>query len=680
MQIFGEKYFENPIEKIIAFDNEGFIKAFPRIEELRKRYYLLGYIRYESKDIFLGKKIKSNLPLLYFECYEEVKSAEIQEYKNPLELSIESQLTYQEYLIAIDKIKQEISNGNTYEVNYTYDWKVSTDLDGVELFNSILPRQKTPYNAYIKNEYEEILSFSPELFFELEGNKIHTKPMKGTIKRGKTEQEDVRNIEFLKNDEKNRAENVMIVDLLRNDLGKIAKTGSVKVDKLFEIETHPTLHQMTSEISAELEENITLFDVFEAIFPCGSITGAPKISTMEIIEKFEIGSRGVYCGAIGLLSPEKTIFSVPIRILQRQKTKINDCACHCEEGQSPDAAIQKANTGLLHCVCNDIKKYTCRVGGAIVWDSTAEEEWEETLTKISFLNNAEVVGRDCYPADIKLVETMLVQDGKIQFLDEHLARMENSAKELGFVFNKEKCLVSLRASKTSAAIQKKDKILRLLLNKQGNFETQILSIDEIKTNKVTISKTPVQNDNKLLYHKTTYRPWYDESMKKIKAGEVFDEIFFNEKGELTEGARSNIILQIGDEFFTPPIKCGLLSGIMRQKLINDLHPHPEFPAFVPHAEIHPSPQLCSPSPQSSPRVERKNNKKEYRWGEGTLLGKIQEKVLYLDDLKNAEKVFCINSVREIIEVQLEVNGTSPLRGEVDFQYEQRRILESRERV
>lgn len=172
--------------------------------------------------------------------------------------------------------------------------------------------------------------------------------MKGTVKRGSTEQEDKENIKFLKNDIKNRAENVMIVDLLRNDLSKIAKTGSVKVQKLFDIETHKTLHQMTSEITANVSENKNLYDILEAIFPCGSITGAPKISTMEIIEQLEFGKRNIYCGAIGFLSPQETIFSVPIRILQK---------------------ASKENL------------YKYRVGGAIVWDSDIKDEWEETLQK-----------------------------------------------------------------------------------------------------------------------------------------------------------------------------------------------------------------------------------------------------------------------------------------------------------
>lgn len=566
MQIFKDMVFENPIEIIEAFDNESFKKAFSKIEDFRKRpnCYLLGYIRYEAKEIFLGKEIKSDFPLLYFEAYQEGKMARRKEGRQnsafrPIDLSTYQLIDYKTYAENINRIKEQIACGNTYQVNYTYDWKIETQMDGFDLYNSILHNQITPYNSYIKNKYEEILCFSPELFFELEGNKIKTKPMKGTVKRGENEKEDLGNIEFLKNDIKNRAENVMIVDLLRNDLGKIAKTGSVKVDKLFEVETHKTVHQMTSEVSAELEDDKTLFDIFEAIFPCGSITGAPKINTMKIIDELEQGKRDVYCGAIGLISKDKTIFSVPIRTLQKKNNK---------------------------------DFFTCRVGGAVVWDSTPEDEWEETLTKIKFLQS-----------DFKIIETILVKDGEPQLLEQHLARMKKSAQELGFVFDEQsaKCkvqsVVGLDCYRAT--------ILRILSDKKGDFETQILSLDEIKTNKIKVSKSPINSKENMLYHKTTYRPWYEKSKEKIKSGEIFDEIFFNEKGELTEGARSNIVLQIRGELYTPPIECGLLNGIMRQELLNQK--------------------------------------------------KVKEKVLCLEDLKNAEKIFCINSVRGIVEVKNDFN-------------------------
>jgi len=585
MQIFAKKQFKNPIGIIQAFDNESFVEAFKKIEDFRKKYYLLGYIRYEAKEAFLGNKIKSKFPLLYFEVFEKATSPKQKPKTLQSNLTPTPSIDYATYANAIEQIKEEITSGNTYELNYTYDYKITTEMDGFDLYQSILPNQITPYNAYIKNEYEEILCFSPELFFELKNNKIKTKPMKGTVKRGESSEQDKKNIEFLKNDIKNRAENVMIVDLLRNDLGKIAKTGTVKVDKLFEIETHKTLHQMTSEISAELPDGTTLFEIFEAIFPCGSITGAPKINTMKIIDELEVGSRNVYCGAIGLITPEKTVFSVPIRTLQKKNTE---------------------------------DFYSCRVGGAIVWDSTPKDEWEETLTKIEFLtngsNNSDETEKSGAKSqdktleslkqkalnEVKLVETILVEKKEVKYKDEHFARMKKSAKELGFKF---------APWEPKKGKRKKDKeetyILRILLSKNGNFETQHHHLSEIKTNRVTISKTQIDSSEKLLYCKTTYRPWYDEAKEKIKAGKVFDEIFFNEKGELTEGSRSNVLLQIDGELFTPSVASGLLKGVLRQKMLKT--------------------------------------------------GGITEKKLYLDDLQNAEKVFCINSVRGIVEVEVDFN-------------------------
>lgn len=538
MTIFGEKIFTNPIKIIKAFNHNDIKEAFATIEELKNKFYLVGYIRY---DIF-KEQINNKFPLLYFEVYTTYNIYKTKKVKNLL-LKPRPCVNFCEYSEAINKIKYEISCGNTYEVNYTYDFEVPYEGDDFELFEFLLNKQKTPYNFYLKNNYDTVLSFSPELFFTLKDNHILTKPMKGTIKRGRNEKEDKDLIEFLKNDEKNRAENVMIVDLLRNDLGRIAKTGSVKVTKLFEIETHKTLHQMTSQIEADLKENTTLFDIFKAIFPCGSITGAPKISTMRIIDKVEKGSRDIYCGAIGMISPEETIFSVPIRILQKKQGE---------------------------------KSFKYRVGGAIVWDSDIQDEWEETLTKTKFLNS-----------DFQIIETIKVENGKLLYEKEHFKRMENSAKHFGFKFA------------YPQITPKQDGILRLLLNKNGEISEEFKPLIKSKTNKISISPIKINSQNEFLYHKTTYRPWYYDSYQKIANGEIYDEIFFNEKGELTEGARSNIILQINGKLHTPPVKCGLLDGIFKKSMKN-----------------------------------------------------ISEKILYKKDLENAEKIFCVNSVRGIVEVKL----------------------------
>ena len=537
MVIFGDKIFENPIKVIKALTQHELGEAFEQIELLKDKFYLVGYLRYEALNCE-----KSEFPLLYFEVFRDCKEfcAPDALSKFP-KISAKPRMSFREYSNAINKIKDEIAKGNTYEVNYTYDFEVNCNVDDFALFEYLLPRQKTPYTFYMKNKFDTVLSFSPELFFTLKNRHIVTKPMKGTIKRGDTPQKDRQLIEFLKNDEKNRAENVMIVDLLRNDLGRIAKTGSVKVSKLFEIETHKTLHQMTSQIEADLRDDVKLFDIFKAIFPCGSITGAPKISTMKVINKVEVGARDIYCGAIGLISPEETVFSVPIRILQKKSNE---------------------------------KTFRYRVGGAIVWDSSAQDEWEETLTKTKFLNG-----------EFKIVETIRVENGKLLFEDEHFERMKKSAKFFGKTFNK------------PVITPEQDGILRVLLGDDIEFEYRPLNPSP--TNKIEISPIVIDSKNELMYHKTTYRPWFYDSYQRIAKGEVYDEIYFNEKGELTEGARSNIVLQIGGKLYTPPVFCGLLDGVYKKQMKN-----------------------------------------------------LTEKILYKSDLMNAEKIFCVNSVRGMVEVRL----------------------------
>lgn len=538
MIIFGEKQFTNPIKIITAFNFDELKTAFAKIEELKNQYYIVGYLRYNA---FSGQS--SNFPLLYFEVFN---SYNIYKTKNTKKLLLNPTpcVNFCEYSNAIKKIKEEIAKGNTYEVNYTYDFDVPFDGDELDLFNFLLSKQKTPYNFYIKNQYDTVLSFSPELFFEMQNNHILTKPMKGTIHRGKDKKEDKNLIEFLKNDIKNRAENVMIVDLLRNDLGRIAKVGTVNVSKLFEIETHKTLHQMTSQIEADLKENTTFLDIFKAIFPCGSITGAPKISTMKVISDVEKGERNIYCGAIGMISPKETIFSVPIRILQKT---------------------------------NEQNNFKYRVGGAIVWDSDTQDEWEETLTKTKFLND-----------EFQIIETVKIENNSILFEKEHFERMQKTAEHFGFKF------------KTPEIVKTDNGMLRILLNRDGEIKTELKKITPAKTFKIAISPIIQNSKNEFLYYKTTYRPWYFDSFQKIKNGEIYDEIFFNEKGELTEGARSNIVLQLNGNLYTPPVQCGLLNGVFRQELL-------------------------------------KNNK-------------CTEKILYKKDLEKAEKIFCVNSVRGMVEV------------------------------
>lgn len=551
MQIYSDKVFKNPITVIKAFDSDSFVRAFEKIESLKENYYLVGYIRYEVKDVFLGKQITSKTPLLYFEVFENFEKFEPKQNPKEVFLFPKPDITFEDYKKGFDTIKDEISQGNTYEVNYTFDFSIDTEYSAEDIYHYFLQIQQTPYNAFLSNDYEMILSFSPELFFRKNGRHVLTKPMKGTISRGKTDLEDKQNIEFLHNDEKNRAENVMIVDLLRNDLGRISKTGSVKVPKLFEIETHKTLHQMTSEVESDLRDDVSLYQLFESIFPCGSITGAPKISTMKIIENVEVGKRDVYCGAIGLIHGDFCEFSVPIRILQKTK---------------------------------DSSVYKYRAGGAIVWDSDVKDEWDEAFVKTSFLwQNTK---------EWKLIETLNVKNGVAEFFEEHISRMRNSAKVLGFEFNSE--IHNLKFDK--------DGIYRIELSKNGDISLSYRENKPSTSNKIVISSQRVNSTDVFLKHKTTYRPYYAESLEKIRQGEIYDEIFFNEKGELTEGSRSNVVLELDGQLYTPPLSCGLLNGIYRQFLLDN--------------------------------------------------GKCLEKVLTKTDLANASKIYCVNSVRGAREVFL----------------------------
>ena len=542
MQIYSDKKFDNPIEIISA---EGDLKeALNRIDELRNRYFLLGYITYDFKK-------------LYFEVFDRFEKY-VPSSPKQLGTIIRPLISKETYVNAINRIKEYIAEGVTYEVNYTYPSEVLTNLNGLDLYEAILEKQKTLYNTYLETPELTLLSYSPELFFKLKGNNILTKPMKGTAPR-MGDDKDAERRDFLYNDVKNRAENIMIVDLLRNDLGRIAETGSVKVDKLFEIEEHPTVFQMTSEISAELKENIKLYDIFKAIFPCGSITGAPKLSTMRVIEELEPLSRNIYCGAIGFLSPEECEFSVPIRILYGKDNK-----------------------------------YTYHAGGAIVWDSTAEDEWEETLVKTKFLETK-----------FDLIETA------VDDWESHVNRMKKSAQALGFKWNEEIEKIGLffdnishndihpNISKSSHCEKNCDfrgnpLTIRVTLDKNGNFDLSHRNSQFGEKLPQVKLQGKVNSHNPFLYHKTTVR----EAMP----ADVFEHIRVNERGEVTEGVFTNIAIEKDGQLYTPPVSCGLLDGTFRQKLLSN--------------------------------------------------GELIEKILYPEDLETADRIFCFNSVRKMVEVEL----------------------------
>jgi para-aminobenzoate synthetase/4-amino-4-deoxychorismate lyase len=474
-----------------------------------------------------------------------------------------------DYLSKIKRIKEYIRAGDTYQVNYTL--KQFFDFNGsyLDLYQMLRRNQSVSYSACIQTEHQQIMSFSPELFFRRKDDCCMVRPMKGTTGRGRTLKEDQAAGERLRQDEKNRSENVMIVDLLRNDLGRVCRMGSVKTHSLFDIEPYETLQQMTSTISGQLEKNTSLVNLFAALFPCGSVTGAPKIRTMEIIRELELEPRGVYTGAIGFVSPTgDCCFNVPIRTV-----------------------ILKNGQGEMG------------IGSGIVADSAPEQEWRECLLKGNFLTRPQ--------PEFQLIETLLWRPGSgFWLLDSHLKRIRRSALYFYFNFIKEQCLAALE--KTASDFTGPQRV-RLLLHKNGTMELSATPCDlpqnetfaAVKDQEplpVCLADVKTDSCQVTLFHKTTLRKMYDKERSKAVEQGYFELFFTNERDEITEGAISNIFIKKNGVFYTPPVVCGLLAGVMRNRLLAD----------------------------------------------GS--GRVREKILSRTDLRRAEAVYMVNSVRGVVPV------------------------------
>ena len=431
-----------------------------------------------------------------------------------------------EYNFSIKKIKDYISSGDTYQVNFTFPLQTKFNLNPIDYFHNLCFAQRANYSCFINLENFTVISLSPELFFRRDGNKLTVKPMKGTMKRGRFNLEDEYLAAELKMSKKNRAENLMIVDMLRNDLGKISKISSVNTKSLFDIEKYNTVFQMTSTVESEINPSVSIADIFKALFPCGSVTGAPKIRTMEIINEVEKYPRGIYTGAIGLIKPGgDCVFNVPIRTI----------------------AIDKK-----------CRLATFNVGGGIVSDSTVEDEFNECLTKSFFISeNAPF---------FQLLESLLLDDGEIFLFDEHIKRIKSSAKYFDYIFDENKfkrTLIDISKQFPTGKFK-----IRVLNDIFGNIETEVAKISDLPLpRKITFAASPVNSSDKFLYHKTTNRKVYTNA--KADFTEYDDVILWNEKDEITETTICNIVVQLNGEKITPTISSGLLNGVYRQKLLSE---------------------------------------------------------------------------------------------------------------
>ncbi len=521
--------FVNPLDIIVASHKDELQKCLHEIERaLASNYFVAGFISYEAgyllEEALHSYFPKSKTPLLWFGVYEAPsvrKEPFLSSFKSPYYLSAPSlSVKYNQYKSSIEKIKRLIGWGETYQINYTLKYGFNFYGDILSFYSALKKSQRVQYSAVIGHKNKFILSLSPELFFRIKNNKITVKPMKGTATADTSS-------DWLAHDEKNLSENVMIVDLLRNDLGRICTPGTIKVDELYSVETYETISQMTSTVSGTLRPDISATEIIKNIFPCGSVTGAPKIASMKIIRSLENAPRGVYTGAIGYFSPQgEAVFNVAIRTIELEKMANN--------------------------------KYSGQmgVGSGIVYDSRARKEYYECRMKNKFLKKS--------MTKLGLIETMLCADGKIRHINMHLNRMNNSAQYFLIPCDTMKIKNELRRY---AIKLKGKKRLRLVLRSDGRIKIehqQLPPSGPTIARHIAFSECATKSDDPFLFHKTTFRQLYDREYARYYSQGFYDVIFCNEKKQITEGAISNIFLQIEGQYYTPPVSCGLLNGIERQ--------------------------------------------------------------------------------------------------------------------
>ena len=543
-------HFAEPHHIVIAEKLEEVLPALRETEQLIKvnDWYAAGFLSYEAASAFdtnlqthasnsllndrapLSLRESShserftNFPYLWFGLYSQPRVVTLPKPVQPKEtLNWQPTIDHEVYNSAIAQIKGHIAEGRTYQVNYTM--RLQTDFTGKAWdFFLHLAQNQNSHAAYIETGRYVICSASPELFFQLDGDTITCRPMKGTVKRGRITSEDKEQSEWLKNSAKNRAENVMIVDMLRNDLGRIAEIGSIRVPQLFEIERYPTLWQMTSTVTAKT--SASLIEILNALFPSASITGAPKVSTMRIIKELEATPRRIYTGSIGYISPQrKAKFNVAIRTALI------------------DQQTQQAEYG---------------VGGGIVWDSTSADEYAEALLKARVLTEQ--------PPQFSLFETMLwTSQAGFYLLDKHQARLLDSASYFDIPTSKEKLEEYLdQVSSKFISTQR----VRLLLDQSGSLNSEAVPFQPTQMDQplnVCLAQKPVDSSNVFLFHKTTQREVYESALRDFPGTD--DVLLYNKLGELTEFTIGNLVVELDGELITPPISCGVLPGTFRAHLL-----------------------------------------------------------------------------------------------------------------
>ncbi len=471
-------------------------------------------------------KLDGEFPLLWFGLFKQINEITLPYDGKEQDTYIEwhPSVTREEYDRCINNIRTHILNGDTYQVNFTYRLRTMTDVDPWRLFVRIAGDDEAPFAGFVDTGEWAICSASPELFLRIDGEQIESRPMKGTAARGLWFEDDQTKKETLVCSEKERAENVMIVDMVRNDLGRVALSGSVEVPSLFAAERYPTVWQLTSTVAART--CAPLDRILQASFPPASITGAPKRRTMEIIANLESTPRRIYTGTIGFVAPgRRAQFNVAIR------------------------------TVLLH---KPTGRAEYGVGGGIVWNSTKEGEYKESLTKTKVLTP--------HPRDFDLLETMLWSPlTGYSLLDYHMKRLARSAEYFGYHADIQKIRKYL--SNIASDLPPKPHRVRLLVSHMGGIRCESVPLESTSLyfGNVALAKNPIDTSNILLYHKTTRRTMYEDAIKMCPGYD--DVLLFNEAGHATETTMANIAVEINGILYTPPVRCGLLPGTQRAWLL-----------------------------------------------------------------------------------------------------------------
>lgn len=533
--------FARPDRVIRADTPDAVTPALAALEAARAAgNYLAGYFSYEA-GYALEARLRPLLPqsravpLLWFGVFEAPAARDVETlaqwqtgraYAGPLAPEWDEAA----YGVRFDRVKALIAAGDIYQANLTFRAGFAFAGDPLALFATLRDAAGARYGAYVDDGERQMLSLSPELFFEVgPGGAIATKPMKGTAARGTDPASDQAARDGLSHSIKNRAENLMIVDLLRNDLGRIATLGSVTVKDLFAVETYPTLHQMVSTVRADLNRGTGIAEIVKALFPCGSVTGAPKIRAMEVIAELEQSPRGVYCGAVGWFAPGGTArFNVAIRTLTISGSK-----------------------GELG------------IGGGVVQDSTGQDEYAEALLKARYY--------DATRRPLALIETLRWQDGFVR-RDRHLERMEQSAAFFGIAFDRSKALEALHSllpppcgevearSASGGGLR-----VRLTLDEAGAFAASAAPLGPTKDVwTCAVASHVLRSSDQLARHKTTWREHYDAP----PPSSIDEFLFLNERGEVVEGARTNVFVSRDGTMLTPPLLSGCLDGVLRRELLD----------------------------------------------------------------------------------------------------------------